>query len=114
MQVVTLRLDMDNALMAFPAQLLAAGTVTFSSDRASLAMPWTLLRAARATMTYDGTLDVVFPFREGSGLGATTQYERGAAEMFVVAGTKWDVLIMGHEGTSDADPSQLRFVLFEN
>lgn len=108
-------LSIDNAQAAFPAEPMVGGDIRFNGARgtSAFAIPWAMLRAARATVTYDGLSSGVVALTP-SATEHPFQYDAGAFEMFVPPGSNWEVFLTGL-GTDEEETlvTTLRYLIAE-
>ncbi len=107
--------SVDTALAAAPDGLATGGDLRFNNLRGtgSFAIPWAMLRAARATITYDGLTGAVIPLADTTSADAIP-YGDGEFEMFVKPGVTWDFILVGVEiAEGERRPHALRFLVAE-
>ncbi|HUP46828.1 MAG TPA: S8 family serine peptidase [Thermoanaerobaculia bacterium] len=110
---VRIRFMADYAALPFPDDLVLGGDIVFSGST-SFILPWALVRAARASVVYDGVLDDARAVSEAGESRPLFRYGAGAAEMFVRGGEKWDVLLRSFDRNMAGERSRtLRILLAE-
>lgn len=94
---VSVRVVTDNANLVFTNDGLAGGTIRLQSPARTVNVPWGLVRAARATIAYDGVMTML------SGASKTIakepyRYGPGSAEVYTgKPGELWDFVMVSDD-----------------
>jgi subtilisin family serine protease len=117
---VTINVTADNAAVPYPADFSGYGDVTLTSGSTTLHVPWAMLRAARARVTYDRILGELTalghaPTGVKFASAAITQTSDSTAEFLGDPKTKYDLLMFAPETAAEGTPADtLRFVIKED
>ncbi|HEV7767053.1 MAG TPA: S8 family serine peptidase [Thermoanaerobaculia bacterium] len=93
---VSVRLRTNNGELPFPADTLTGGAIRLQSAAGNVAVPWGLVRTARATVTYDGTIDSLF-VSSATRTRLPYHYAPGAMEMYMAPGERWDFMVVSDD-----------------
>jgi subtilisin family serine protease len=95
---VAVELQTANATFEFPNDWLVGGDIRVTGG-ATASIPWALLRAARARVTYDGLAATVLALGPGGAQGQIVR-DPQSVEVLLSPGKRWDFLLYGfdHEG----------------
>ena len=111
-QSVSLRLDLDNAAVAFPSDFVHGGSVEFRGAE-TLKLPWMVVRAGRITARFVGGGQNLRAISSTGPVGAL-MYDRERGEIFGMTGTKWDVVMTTYQTDEDGFPNASQIVFFED
>jgi subtilisin family serine protease len=109
-KAVEVRLTVNNAVAAFPDDNLAGGDLRFTGTT-QFALPWALVRGARATIILPPTSVDALAFGP-AGPKRLFRYTADSAETFLAPGATWDFLVESWEFGDDR--RAMRFLIAED
>lgn len=93
---VSVRLRTNNGELPFPTDTLTGGTIRLQSTAGNVAVPWGLVRTARATVTYDGTI-ASYLVSSPTRARLAYHYAPDAMEMYMEPGDTWDFTVISDD-----------------
>lgn len=102
---MTVQLTTDNTRLRPPTLVTMGASIAFSGS-SIFAVPWTFVRGARATISYDGGNEQLFAFGSDSTFRQPVALDIKAAELYTPAGVSHDLVLL----TSDTAARKTRVV----
>jgi hypothetical protein len=93
---VSVRVTTNNGQLQYPSDRLMGGTIRLQSASGNVSVSWGLVRAARATVLYDGTI-ASYMITSKTSTRLPYRYAPGAMEMYVAPGETWDFAVISDD-----------------